>query len=121
MPFDWMQPHRPAGRAKVDADRRASMYRAEIEERAALLGRLGHARDSVRARLAANLSWDFAPGRSPLSDADLDGILDRVFDKSGPPGGFPNPPATTPLGEAQLRERGKPAPPARATSKGAPR
>ncbi|HXJ19913.1 MAG TPA: hypothetical protein VMT03_06725 [Polyangia bacterium] len=95
MPFDWMQPRRPVGRAKVDADRRASMYRAEIEERAALLGRLGHARDSVRARLAANLSWDFSPAKRPLTDADLDSILDRVF--------------------------AKPAPPVRATSKGAPR
>ena len=85
MPFDWMQPHRPAGRAKVDADRRAGMYRAEIEERAALLARLGHARDSVRARLAANLTWDFAPARSPLTDADLETILDRVFAKPAPP------------------------------------
>jgi hypothetical protein len=94
-PFDWMQPHRPAGRNKVDADRRASMYRAEIEERAALLGRLGHTRNDVRARLASNLSWDFAPAHRPLTDADLDSILDKVF--------------------------AKPAPPARATSKGAPR
>jgi len=31
MPFDWMDPHRPAARARVDAERRASMYRAEIE------------------------------------------------------------------------------------------
>jgi hypothetical protein len=84
-PFDWMQPHRPPARAKLDAERRASMYRAELEERAALLGRLGHTRDSVRARLASNLSWDFAPAKRPLSDADLDAILDRVFAKPAPP------------------------------------
>jgi len=95
MPFDWMEPHRPAARARVDAERRASMYRAEIEERAALLGRLGHTRDTVRARLAANLTWDFSAAKRPLTDADLDAILDRVF--------------------------AKPAPPARAPSKGAPR
>jgi hypothetical protein len=94
-PFDWMQPHRAPARAQVDAARRAGMYRAEIEERAALLSRLGHTRASVRARLAANLDWDFPPPRRPLSDADLDAILDRVF--------------------------AKPAPPARATSKGAPK
>lgn len=85
VPFEWMQPHRPAARAKIDADRRANMYRAEIEERAALLGRLGHPRDSVRARLAANLEWDFPPARRPLTDADLDGILDRVFAKPAAP------------------------------------
>jgi len=121
MPFDWMESHRPAARAKVDAERRASMYRAEIEERAALLGRLGHGRDSVRARLAANLSWDFSPARRPLGDAELDAILDRVFDKPAPLGASPSTSATTPLGETQLRESAKPAPPARATSKGAPR
>ncbi len=95
MPFDWMQPHRPAARAKVDAERRAGMYRAEMEERAALLSRLGHGRDTVRARLTANLNWDFSPAKRPLTDAELDTILDRVFPK--------------------------PAPPARATNKGAPR
>ena len=80
-PFDWMQPHRAPGRAKLDAERRTGMYRAELEERAALLARLGHGRDAVRARLASNLDWDFSPSRRPLGDADLDEILDRVFPK----------------------------------------
>ncbi len=84
-PFDWMQPHRAPARAKIDADRRAGMYRAEIEERAAMLSRLGHGRESVRARLASNLNWDFPPAKRPLSDADLEGILDRVFAKPVPP------------------------------------
>jgi hypothetical protein len=92
-----MQPHRAPGRNKIDADRRTGMYRAELEERAALLARLGHGRDGVRARLAANLDWDFRAARRPLTDADLDGILDRLFDKP------------------------KPAQPARATIKGASR
>ena len=83
-PFDWMQPHRPAARARLDAERRTGMYRAEMEERAALLSRLGHDRESVRARLASNLSWDFPPGRRPLTDADLEGILDRVFAQPTP-------------------------------------
>lgn len=82
--FDWMQPHRAPARAKIDAERRTGMYRAEMEERAALLARLGHGRDDVRARLTANLNWDFPPARRPVSDADLDGILDRVFAKPAP-------------------------------------
>jgi len=83
-PFDWMQPHRAPARAKIDAERRAGMYRAEMEERAALLSRLGHHRDAVRARLASNLNWDFPPARRPVSEADLDGIVDRVFAKPAP-------------------------------------
>ena len=58
------------------------MYRAEIEERAALLGRLGHGRDQTRLRLLSNLAWDFAPTARPLDDKDVDGILDRVFGTS---------------------------------------
>jgi len=58
------------------------MYRTEIEERAALLGRLGHGRDQARVRLLGNLAWDFAPAARPLDDKDVDGILDRVFGAS---------------------------------------
>ncbi len=43
------------------------MYRAEIEERAALLGRLGHGRDQARVRLLGNLDWDFSPAARPLT------------------------------------------------------
>ncbi len=81
-PFDWMQPRRNPGRPKIEAANRAAMYRAEIEERAALLGRLGLGRGQARTRLLANLGWDFPATARPLSDADVDGILDRVFGQS---------------------------------------
>ena len=56
------------------------MYRTELEERAALLQRLGYAKDKTRARLAANLAWDFPNGSKPLDGAALDAIVDRLFD-----------------------------------------
>ena len=77
--FDWMEPRRPAGQAKTDKARREAMYRTELEERAALLHRLGHGKPQVRARLAANLGWDFAPEKNPLAPGALDAIVDRVF------------------------------------------
>jgi hypothetical protein len=80
-PFDWMEPRRNPNRPPIEAAGRAAMYRAEIEERAALLGRLGHGRDQARLRLLGNLAWDFSPGARPLDDKD-DGILDRVFGQS---------------------------------------
>ncbi len=80
-PFDWMEPRRNPNRPPVEAAGRAAMYRVEIEERAALVGRLGHGREQTRARLLANLEWDFSAAR-PLSDGDVDGILDRVFGQS---------------------------------------
>ena len=54
------------------------MYRLELEERAALLHRLGHSKERARARLAANLDR-FPPGARPLDAAALDAIVDRVF------------------------------------------
>jgi hypothetical protein len=77
--FDWLTPRRNADYDKTQKARREAMYRLELEERAALLHRLGHSRERARARLAANLDWDFSPGASPLSPAALDAIVDRVF------------------------------------------
>jgi hypothetical protein len=81
-PFDWMEPRRNPNRPPIEAAGRAAMYRAEIEERAALLGRLGHGRDRARARLLGNLEWDFSAASRPVTDNEVDGILDRVFGQS---------------------------------------
>ena len=77
--FDWMDPRRNPERGKIEKARREAMYRSELEERAALLQRLGYAKDKTRARLAANLAWDFPAGARPLDDAALDAIVDRLF------------------------------------------
>ena len=79
-PFDWMEPRRNPERGKIDKAHREAMYRTELEERAALLHRLGYAKDKTRARLAANLAWDFPNGSKPLDGAALDAIVDRLFD-----------------------------------------
>ena len=79
-PFDWMESRRNPERGKIDKARREAMYRTELEERAALLHRLGYAKDKTRARLAANLAWDFPNGSKPLDGAALDAIVDRLFD-----------------------------------------
>jgi hypothetical protein len=79
-PFDWMDSRRNPERGKIDKARREAMYRSELEERAALLHRLGYAKDKTRARLAANLAWDFPNGSKPLDGAALDAIVDRLFD-----------------------------------------
>jgi hypothetical protein len=83
-PFDWMDPRRSPDRSKVEKARREAMYRSELEERAALLQRLGYAKDRARARLAANLAWDFPNGARPLDDAALDAIVDRLFNGASP-------------------------------------
>lgn len=98
MPFDWMEPKRNPEFEKTQQAKRREMYRSELAERAALLHRLGHARDAVRLRLAANLGWDFAAGPNPVVngagagepggaaaiDAVLNAILDREFGGAQP-------------------------------------
>ena len=59
-----MDPRRNPDRGKIEKARREAMYRSELEDRAALLQRLGYAKDKARARLAANLAWDFPDGKS---------------------------------------------------------
>jgi hypothetical protein len=91
-PFDWMDPRRNPERGKVDKAHREAMYRVELEERAALLQRLGYAKDRARARLAANLAWDFPDGKGPLDAGALDAIVDKQFNgTSGASTGRPAP------------------------------
>ena len=87
VPFDWMEQKRNLEAAKAQRGRREAMYRSELEERAALLHRLGRSRDEARARLQANLAWDFERGGSPLSPAQVDALVDKVFANAG--GGRP--------------------------------
>jgi hypothetical protein len=77
--FDWMDPRRAPDRGKIEQARREAMYRGELEERAALLHRLGYGKEKTRARLAANLAWDFPNGKRPLDDGTLDAIVERLF------------------------------------------
>ena len=87
-PFDWMEPTRNPEAARQQKGRREVMYRTELEERAALLARLGRGRAEARARLQANIAWDFERGGSPVTPAQIDAIVDRAFERvfgSAPP------------------------------------
>ena len=86
-PFDWMVAKRNPEVARAQKAKAAAMVRTELEERAALLQRLGHGKDAVRARLQANLRWDFEGREAPIKTADIDAIVDRVY--GGAAGGRP--------------------------------
>jgi hypothetical protein len=86
-PFDWMVAKRNPAVARAQKARREDMYRVELEDRAALLSRLGHSKDAARVRLHANARWDFPGGDGPVTAAQVDAIVDRVF--GGGAGGKP--------------------------------
>ena len=77
-----MNPEVRADRERA-ADRRRAMFRSELEQRAALLRRLGFSKARAEARLRANLEWDFELGTGPrpegLTDADIARVVKAVF------------------------------------------
>jgi hypothetical protein len=78
-PFDWLEAKQNPDVARAQKARREAMYRAELEERAALLHRLGQPKEAARARLAANLRWDFEGREAPVKASDVDAIVERVY------------------------------------------
>ncbi len=85
MPFDWLHPKRVAPRG------RSAMYRRELEERAALLYRLGFPKRQARARLAANVAWDFevGGGGSAPPVKEIDAVVDAIYQRGGLRSGTP--------------------------------
>ena len=66
------------------------MFRREIEERAALLHRLGYSSAKARARLLANARWDFEIGADDApAPSEIEKLIDAVYRRgsarSGPP------------------------------------
>jgi len=87
MPFPWLHPARV-----TRPERRAEVYRRELEERAALLHRLGYSRSQARARLDANVRWDFEVGgaRAPVSPSEIEALVDRIYKRGGTGAGAPS-------------------------------
>ncbi len=63
-------------------ERRREMYRREIEDRAALLMRLGYHAKDVKARLAKSVDWDFDLHDRPAHAAEVDRIVDDVYKRN---------------------------------------
>ena len=77
-PFPWHQVKRPPR----SADKRAAMYRHDLEERAKLLLRLGRTPKQVKARLAASVAWEFELHGRPKHAAEVDKVVDACARRS---------------------------------------
>jgi hypothetical protein len=67
------------------------MFRRELEERAALLCRLGYPKRQARARLGANVAWDFEIGAGDAPAAkEIDAVVDAVYKRGGARSGPPS-------------------------------
>ena len=77
--FVWTETEKPRATADSHAKSRDAMYRRELETRAGLLLRLGHKPAAIKARLAANVAWDFELTPRPSFAAEVDKIVDAVI------------------------------------------
>ncbi len=66
------------------------MYRRELEERAALLHRLGYSAKRCKLRLHANVAWDFELHGRPKHAQEVDKIVDAVYRRGGAGAGAPS-------------------------------
>lgn len=84
MPFPWLHPTRVPPRGRLE------MYRRELEERAALLFRLGFPQARARARLTANVAWEFEIGGGGAPSArEIEAVVDAVYRRGGLRSGAP--------------------------------
>jgi hypothetical protein len=63
-------------------ERRQAMYRKELEDRAALLMRLGHSAGDVKTRLKKTVAWDFDLQDKPKHAAEVDRIVESVYKRN---------------------------------------
>ena len=84
--FDWLTVKRP----RHHKEQRNTMYRRELEERAALLLRLGYSRKHAQSRLRANVAWDFDLHDKPRHATEVDQIVEAVYRRGGIASGPPS-------------------------------
>ena len=59
-----------------------AMFKKEIEERAALLLRLGYKAGDVKSRLRKSVDWDFDLSDVPDHASEVDRIVDDVYKRN---------------------------------------
>ncbi len=67
---------------KRATERRRAMYRKEIEDRAALLMRLGYKASDVKKRVKKSVAWDFDLQDAPEHAREVDRIVDEVYKRN---------------------------------------
>ena len=70
-------------RAKRNLERRAEMYRRDIESRAALLQRLGFPAARAKSRIRGYVAWDFEMTGTPRHATEVDKVVDQIYKRGG--------------------------------------
>ena len=88
MPFDYLHTFVPKNYTEA-GEKAEAQYIEELEDRAALLYRLGYEKDDAVRRLRGNLYWDWECNPKPKFVDNLhkavQGIVDKVYSRPRPP------------------------------------
>jgi hypothetical protein len=88
--FAWKPTPIPQKARERMAEARLAMYRKEIEDRAALLYRLGYPQKQAKERLKGNVAWDFELHGRPKHAAEVDKIVETVYRRGSASAGTPS-------------------------------
>ncbi len=58
------------------------MYKKELEDRAALLMRLGYDQKHTKARLKKSVAWDFDLFDTPAHAGEVDRVVEAVYKRN---------------------------------------
>jgi hypothetical protein len=79
MPFDWWKPTIPEAYRHTFARKHDHMLLEDVRRRAQILRSLGYPRAYARARVHANVRWEFDPRPAPAVVKKFDEIVDDVY------------------------------------------
>jgi len=78
--FIWDE--KPKTNFRREKEQRRAMFKKEIEDRAALLLRLGYKAADVKSRLRRSVDWDFDLSDVPDHKSEVDRIVDDVYKRN---------------------------------------
>ena len=81
MAFEWIVDRYKGTMLGKPADANKAMMAEDVATHAFILKNLGWSREHIQARCLDNVRWDYETSRSPLSDDEVEAIVNVVFDR----------------------------------------
>lgn len=81
MAFEWIVDRYAGTMLGKPANANKAMMAQDVATHAFILKNLGHDREHAQARCWNNVRWDYEVGTSPLSDGEIETIVNVVYDR----------------------------------------
>lgn len=81
MAFEWIVDRYKGTMLGKPANANKAMMAQDVATHAFILRNLGWDREHARQRALSNIQWDYEVGKSPLSDDEVETIVNVVYDR----------------------------------------